>query len=76
MKTDSRLADKEEASSSGPQASCALPPRAAGLSLLEVYFDRVYNASLLFFKPVLFQEYVEGKLPDYLLKAIFALASL
>jgi hypothetical protein len=57
-------------------ASSPLPSRAVGLSLLEIYFGRIYNASLLFFKPVLFQEYIEGKLPDCLLKGIFALASL
>ncbi|KAH7002600.1 hypothetical protein EDB80DRAFT_80444 [Ilyonectria destructans] len=56
--------------------SSALPPRVAGLLLLEIYFSRVYNAHLLFHKPLLFQEYIEDKLPDYLLKAIFALASL
>jgi hypothetical protein len=55
-------------------ACSSLPSRAVGLSLLEIYFDRIYNASLLFFKPVLFQEYIEGKLPDYMLKGIFALA--
>ena len=54
----------------------SLPSRAVGLSLLEIYFDRIYNASLLFCKPVLFQEYIEEKLPDYLLKGLFALASL
>ncbi|KAM6524532.1 hypothetical protein FALCPG4_010141 [Fusarium falciforme] len=54
----------------------ALPPRAVGLSLLEIYFARVYNAYLLFLKPFLFQEYIEDRLPAYLLKAVFALASL
>lgn len=56
--------------------SSALPPRVAGLVLLEIYFSRVYNAHLLFHKPLLFEEYIEDKVPDYLLKAIFALASL
>ncbi|KAI9934784.1 hypothetical protein ASPWEDRAFT_31144 [Aspergillus wentii DTO 134E9] len=54
----------------------ALPSRAVGLSLLEIYFTRAYNASLLFCKPLLFQEYLEGKVPTPLLKAIFALAAL
>lgn len=54
----------------------ALPPRAVGLSLLEIYFARVYNAHLLFLKSFLFQEYIEDRLPAYLLKAVFALASL
>lgn len=53
-----------------------LPPRAIGLALLEIYFSRVYNASLLFHKRIVFQEYLGGKLPDFLVKAIFALATL
>lgn len=53
-----------------------LPPRAIGLSLLEIYFDRVYNASLLFYKPALFSDYLDDKLPSFLLRSIFALASL
>ena len=53
-----------------------LPSRVIGLSLLEVYFTRIYNASLLFYKPFLFQNYLNGKLPDILLKAIFALSTL
>jgi hypothetical protein len=54
----------------------ALPPRALGLSLLEIYYTRLYNASLLFCKPILFQEYLDGKLPGFFLKALFALATL
>lgn len=53
-----------------------LPSRVIGLSLLEVYFAHIYNASLLFHKPFLFQNYLNGKLPDVLLKAIFALSTL
>lgn len=53
-----------------------LPPRAIGLALLEIYFSRVYNASLLFHKRIVFQEYLRGKLPGFLVKAIFALATL
>lgn len=53
-----------------------LPPRAIGLSLLEIYFDRVYNASLLFYKPALFSDYLDDKLPSFLLRSVFALASL
>lgn len=53
-----------------------LPPTALGLSLLEIYFARIYNASLLFHKPVLFQEYLEGKIHGALLRALFALATL
>ena len=53
-----------------------LPPRAIGLALLEIYFSRVYNASLLFHKRIILQEYLRGKLPGFLVKAIFALATL
>ena len=53
-----------------------LPSRVIRLSLLEVYFTCIYNASLLFYKPFLFQNYLNGKLPDVLLKAIFALSTL
>lgn len=53
-----------------------LPPRALGLALLEIYFSRVYNASLLFQKRVVFQDYLKGDLPVVLVKAIFALATL
>lgn len=53
-----------------------LPPRALGLSLLEIYFERIYNAPLLFHKESLVTMYLQGQLPDYLLRALFALASM
>lgn len=53
-----------------------LPPTALGLSLLEIYFARIYNASLLFHKPILFQQYLEGKIHGALVRALFALATL
>ncbi|KAE8319391.1 hypothetical protein BDV41DRAFT_519887 [Aspergillus transmontanensis] len=53
-----------------------LPPRALGLSLLDIYFTRAYNASVLFCKPILFQQYLDGRIPEVLLKALFALATL
>lgn len=53
-----------------------LPPTALGLSLLELYFTRIYNASLMFHKPVLFQQYLEQKLHGVLLRALLALATL
>ncbi|KAF2010993.1 hypothetical protein BU24DRAFT_50654 [Aaosphaeria arxii CBS 175.79] len=59
-----------------PPAAASLPPLAAGLVLLEIYFSRIYNAPLLFVKSALFQDYIEGCVPDVLLKSIFALASL
>ncbi|PWI66992.1 hypothetical protein PCL_04498 [Purpureocillium lilacinum] len=54
----------------------SLPCRAIGLSLLEIYFERIYNAHLLFDKSRFFEDYLQRKLPDFLLKAVFALASL
>lgn len=63
----------------GPTSDVAwppLPPRALGLSLLDIYFTRIYNASVLFFKPILFQQYLDGEIPEVLLKALFALATL
>ncbi|GCB27321.1 hypothetical protein AAWM_10206 [Aspergillus awamori] len=53
-----------------------LPPTALGLSLLELYFTRIYNAPLLFHKSVLFQQYLEQKLHGALLRALLALATL
>ena len=53
-----------------------LPPIALGLSLLELYFTRIYNAPLLFHKSVLFQQYLEQKLHGALLRALLALATL
>ncbi|KAH7327455.1 hypothetical protein BKA65DRAFT_406309, partial [Rhexocercosporidium sp. MPI-PUGE-AT-0058] len=54
----------------------SLPPRAIGFSLLEIYFERMYNSSLLFHKSTLFGEYMEDKLPNFLVRSIFALSSL
>lgn len=52
-----------------------LPPTEIGLLLLEVYFKRVYHASLLFHKSIAFQLYRQNGIPDYLLRAIFAQAA-
>ncbi|EGU79870.1 hypothetical protein FOXB_09632 [Fusarium oxysporum f. sp. conglutinans Fo5176] len=53
-----------------------LPPRAIGLALLDIYFERLYNATLLFNRTQLFESYLDGSLPPYLLRSIFALSSL
>jgi len=53
-----------------------LPPTALGLSLLEIYYARICNAPVLFPKPLLFQEYLAGAIPGYLLKGLFANATL
>ena len=52
-----------------------LPSTEVGLMLLEVYFKRVYNATLLFHKAILFDHYKQNDIPDYLLRAIFAHAA-
>src|SRR4051812_3918326 len=53
-----------------------LPPPALGLSLLEIYFSRVYHAPIVFHKPALFQGYLSDSIPEYLLKALFAVATM
>lgn len=53
-----------------------LPPTEVGLLLLEVYFKRIYNATLLFHKSIAFQLYMQNDIPDYLLRAIFAQAAI
>lgn len=53
-----------------------LPPRAIGLGLLDIYFERLYNADLIFHRSHVFQNYLDGTIPSFLLRAIFALASL
>lgn len=53
-----------------------LPSRAIGFMLLEVYFERIYNANMLFDKATFFRSYMNGEVPDYLLRAVLALATL
>ncbi|KAH8201682.1 hypothetical protein TruAng_004120 [Truncatella angustata] len=56
-------------------ATAELPSTEVGLLLLEIYFKRVYNATLLFHKTVAFQLYRQDGIPGYLLRAIFAHAA-
>lgn len=63
-------------SQSSVNESAALPSRGLGLSMLDLYWNRFYKSALIWYKPVLYQDYVEGKLPDYLLRAIFAIATI
>ncbi|KAJ5116797.1 hypothetical protein N7456_001145 [Penicillium angulare] len=56
--------------------SSPLPPVSLGLSLLEIYFTRVYNANLLFHKPLIFQSYLAGELNGSLLRAMLSLATI
>ncbi|OCK82499.1 hypothetical protein K432DRAFT_433461 [Lepidopterella palustris CBS 459.81] len=53
-----------------------LPTTEVGLLLLEVYFKRIYNATLLFHKSIAFQLYMQNGIPGYLLRAIFAHAAI
>jgi hypothetical protein len=53
-----------------------LPSTEIGLLLLEVYFKRIYNATLLFHKSIAFQMYMQDGIPGYLLRAIFAHAAI
>jgi hypothetical protein len=55
--------------------SAELPPTEVGLLLLEVYFKRIYHATLLFHKSIAFQLYLQNDIPGYLLRAIFAHAA-
>lgn len=54
----------------------SLPSRAIGFMLLEVYFERVYNAHMLFDKATFFRSYMNDEVPRYLLQAVLALATL
>ncbi|KEF62144.1 uncharacterized protein A1O9_00116 [Exophiala aquamarina CBS 119918] len=54
----------------------SMPPVALGLSLLEIYYARICNAPVLFCKALLFQDYLAGAIPGYLLKGLFANATL
>ena len=53
-----------------------LPSTEIGLLLLECYFKRIYNATLLFHKSMAFQLYMQNGIPEYLLRAIFAHAAI
>ncbi|KAL3455576.1 hypothetical protein BJX64DRAFT_281986 [Aspergillus heterothallicus] len=76
LRTMSSIAKPTGLARTQSQDQPPLPPTALGLSLLELYFTRIYNAHLLFHKPVLFQQYLEQELPGALLRALLALATL
>jgi hypothetical protein len=54
----------------------SLPSKTIGFMLLEVYFERIYNANILFDKAAFFSSYMEDELPEYLLRAVLSLATL
>ena len=52
-----------------------LPSTEIGLLLLEIYFKRIYHATLLFHRDLAFQLYRQNGIPTYLLRALFAHAA-
>ncbi|KAL9564067.1 hypothetical protein ACKAV7_011780 [Fusarium commune] len=54
----------------------SFPARAVGLGLLDIYFERVYNAPLLFDRAKLFESYLNDAIPPFLLRALFALSNI
>ncbi|CZR66494.1 uncharacterized protein PAC_16395 [Phialocephala subalpina] len=53
-----------------------LPSSEVAVFLFEIYFSRLYNASLLFHKKTFLSEYAAGSIPDFVALSIFALASI
>ncbi|KXT18356.1 hypothetical protein AC579_961 [Pseudocercospora musae] len=53
-----------------------LPSQMVGQKLLETYFDKIHSASLLFHRTIASQLYAQKRVPEYLLQAIFAHASI
>jgi len=67
---------KENYTPTSEEAAAAnLPSTEVGLLLLEVYFKRIYNATLLAHKTTGFQLYIQNELPGYFLRAAFAQAA-
>ena len=46
------------------------------LFLIEIYFERHYQANLLFYKQSFIDDYLSQRLPGYISKAVFAFASM
>ncbi|KAH8810679.1 hypothetical protein F5884DRAFT_258528 [Xylogone sp. PMI_703] len=64
-------------SETSPDASTfPIPPPEIAAFLFEVYFARLYNASLLFHKRTFLADYAANKVPDFVALSIFALASI
>jgi hypothetical protein len=62
--------------SSPRRLTTKLPEFEIGLLLLEVYFSRVWTASLLFDHRSIVEKYRAAAVPEHILLSIFALASL
>lgn len=67
--------EERRASDSEDTQAAELPSTEVGLLLMEVYFKRIYNSSLLFHKSIAFELYSRNLVPDYLLRAMFAHAA-
>lgn len=52
------------------------PSKEIALLLIEIYFSRLYNASLLFHKQTLLSDLDSRSIPDFIFLSIFALASM
>lgn len=61
---------------SSPQLRGKLPEFEIGLLLIEVYFSRVWTASLLFDYRSIVEGYRAATVPEHILFSIFAVASL
>lgn len=59
-----------------PQDRRKLPERAIGLLLIEVYFSRIFSASLLYNHKEFVECYSAGTLPKHVLLSTFAISSL
>lgn len=53
-----------------------LPSPEVAILLFEIYFSRLYNASLLFHKKSLLSDYAANRVPDFVALSVFALASM
>jgi hypothetical protein len=61
---------------SHPIRKTLLQSREVALFLFEIYFSRLYNASLLYHKETLLLDYRDGRMPEFVSLSIFALASM
>lgn len=53
-----------------------LPSSEIAMFLIEVYFSRIYNATLLYHKPRFISDWISGRLPSFIALSIFASASI
>ena len=50
-------------------------PQDVAVFLIERYLSHQWNASLLFYKPTLISDFLDNKVPDFVISSIFARAS-